>query len=99
MTKLLHRSLLTVLLASAGFCAAGVTLAQEGHEDELVANLAGGRVIVDVARESIIFAALDQPVERNSIPPRVMDLDTRHIGVLLGASEWKYPSEDRKSVV
>lgn len=95
MTKLLHRSLLTVLLASAGFCAPTVSSTQEGHEDELVANLAGGRVIVDVARESIIFAALDQPVERNSIPPRVMDLDTRHIGVLLGASEWKYPSDPK----
>src|SRR6202165_5159443 len=56
-------------------------LAQEQHEDEIVANLAGGRAIVHVAKDVIVFEAIDQPVERNSIPPRVMDLDATHIGV------------------
>src|SRR4029077_16926573 len=44
-------------------------LAQEQREDEIVANLAGGRAIVHVAKNVIVFAAIDQPVERNSIPP------------------------------
>jgi len=57
--------------------------------DEIVANLAGGRVIVHVANDEIIFAAIDQPIEANSIPPRVMNIDGGHIGVLLGASEWR----------
>jgi len=95
MSRPFHRFNLVVLLAGFALCLSGVLFAQEGHEDELVANLAGGRVIVDVAREGIIFAALDQPVEKNSIPPRVMDLDTTHIGVLLGASEWRYPSDPK----
>src|ERR1041384_1860345 len=43
----------------------------QDREDEIIANLAGGRVIVHVARDVIIFAAIDQPVEPNSIPPRV----------------------------
>src|SRR5260370_416193 len=64
-------------------------LAQEQHEDEIVANLAGGRAIVHVAKDVIVFAAIDQPVERNSIPPRVMDLDATHIAVLFGASAWR----------
>ncbi len=68
-------------------------LAQEQHEDEIVANLAGGRAIVHVAKDVIVFAAIDQPVERNSIPPRVMDLDATHIGVLFGASEWRVPAD------
>src|SRR5258708_35041229 len=63
-------------------------LAQVQHEDEIVANLAGGRAIVHVAKEAIIFAAINQPVERNSIPPRVMDLDATHSGILVGAAEW-----------
>src|SRR5258708_21893360 len=63
------------------------------REEEIVANLAGGRVIVYVARESIIFAAIDQPIEANSIPPRVVDLDGGHFGVLLGASEWQLPAD------
>jgi len=37
------------------------------------------RAIVHVAKDVIVFAAVDQPVERNSIPPRVMDIDaTQH---------------------
>lgn len=67
----------------------------QGHEDEIVANLAGGRVIVHVAKEVIVFAAFDQPVERNSTPPRVMDLDATHIGVLFGASEWRVPADPK----
>src|SRR5205814_5169327 len=89
----LRRSTLLVL------CVLGAlpvdALAQETHEDEIVANLAGGRAIVHVAKDAIVFAAIDQPVERNSIPPRVMDLDATHIGVLFGASEWRIPADPK----
>jgi hypothetical protein len=63
--------------------------------DEIVANLAGGRVIIHVARDKIIFAAIDQPVEANSVPPRVMSLDATHIGILLGASEWRLTADPK----
>jgi hypothetical protein len=63
------------------------------REDEIVASLAGGRVIAQVAKDNvIIFAAINQPVEQNSVPPRVLQLDSLHIGVLFGASEWQIPS-------
>jgi hypothetical protein len=77
------------------FFAGAVQVSAQGHEDEIVANLAGGRVIVHVARDTIILAAIDQPVERNSIPPRVMDLDGTHVAVLLGASEWQIPADPK----
>jgi hypothetical protein len=79
----------------AALLAVGGPVLAQGHEDEIVANLAGGRVIVHVARELIIFAAIDQPVEQNSVPPRVLDLDGAHIGVLLGASEWRIPADPK----
>jgi hypothetical protein len=63
--------------------------------DEIVANLAGGRVIVHVARDKIVFAAIDQPFEPSSIPPRVLSTDPRHIAVLLGASEWRSPADPK----
>lgn len=63
--------------------------AQQQHDDEIMANLAAGRVIIHVASESIIFAAIDNPIEIKSIPPRVMNLDGTHVGVLFGASEWQ----------
>ena len=72
---------------------AQVASAQErAISNEIVADLAGGRVIVHVAHDKIIFAAIDQPIEKNSIPPRVMSVGTTHIGILLGASEWRHTS-------
>lgn len=70
------------------------SLAQD-RDDEIVANLAGGRVIVHVARDTIVFAAIDQPVEAHSIPPRVAGVDSSHIGVLFGASEWRIPADPK----
>lgn len=65
----------------------------QAPEDEIVANLAGGRVIVHVARDgNIVFAAINQPVEAGGVPPRVVELDATHVGVLLGASEWRVPA-------
>jgi hypothetical protein len=65
------------------------------REDEIVANLAGGRVIVHVARETIVFAAIDQPIEAKAIPPRAVNLDVGHVGILLGASEWQLPADPK----
>jgi hypothetical protein len=88
------------LQASLCFCALGSIFAvprgaaqDRDRGDEIVANLAGGRVIVHVARDKIVFAAIDQPIEANSIPPRVLSIDSRHVGVLLGASEWRHTSD------
>jgi len=65
-------------------------------EGEIVANLAGGRVIVHVTKDDVIvFAAIDHPVESGSVPPRVMQLDGPHIGILLGASEWQQPADPK----
>jgi hypothetical protein len=86
---------LTVILLAC-LAPAKIAPAQErDRTDEIVANLAGGRVIVHVARDKIVFAAIDLPVEPNSIPPRVLSIDTRHIGVLLGASEWRIPADPK----
>lgn len=59
------------------------------QEDELVADLAGGRVIVHVAQDAILFAAIDSPLEAKSVPPRVATVGAGHIAILLGASEWQ----------
>jgi hypothetical protein len=69
---------------------------EQSVENEIIANLAGGRVIVHVAQdEVIVFSAIDQPIEAGSIPPRVMQLDGGHVGILLGASEWRLPADPR----
>src|SRR6266851_835986 len=75
----------------------GIARAQERDaESEIIANLAGGRVIVHVTKdEVIVFGAIDQPVEAGSVPPRVLELDSTHVGILLGASEWRLPADPK----
>ena len=89
------RGIFSLLLAALCLCSTGYAQSQD-REDEIVANLAGGRVIVHVTKDNIIvFAAIDQPVETGSVPPRVMELDNTHVGVLLGASEWRLPVDPK----
>ena len=84
-----------LLLAVAALCLRPAIAAQnQAPEDEIVANLAGGRVIVHVARDgNIVFAAINQPVEAGGVPPRVVETDSTHVAVLLGASEWRLPAD------
>jgi hypothetical protein len=82
---------LFTLLALFGFTAIPA-LAQE---DEIVANLAGGRVIIHVAADGIVFAAIDHPLEAKSVPPRVVAVGSSHVGVFFGASEWQVPAQPK----
>src|SRR5277367_5005431 len=81
-------------LACALSCAPAAP-AQDTRENEVVANLAGGRVIAHVSQEMISFAVIDHPVEKNSAPPRVMSLDGTHVGILFGAGEWQVSAEPK----
>src|SRR5271165_78770 len=65
------------------------------QEDEIVANLAGGRVIIHVTRDSIVFGAIEHPLESKSVPPRVANVDRYHIGIFFGASEWQVPAQPK----
>jgi hypothetical protein len=65
------------------------------QEDEIVANLAGGRVFIHVARDAILFSAVDHPLEAKSVPPRVATIGNSHIGIFFGASEWQIPAQPR----
>lgn len=102
-----HRSRFFLLFLTAGALAwlhmcvyPAVSAQSQGRdrptESEMIANLAGGRVIVHVAKDNtIVFAAVDQPIEAGSVPPRIVDLDSTHVGVLLGASEWRTPADPK----
>ncbi len=81
-----------LLLLGAMFVAAAPAW---GQVDEIVANLSGGRVIVHVARDAIIFGAISQPQEAKSVPPRIASMDAGHIGIFFGAEEWQVPAQPR----
>jgi hypothetical protein len=77
-----------VLFAAFFFLLAPAARAQ----DEIVANLAAGRVVIDVAKGGIVIGAIEQHVEADSRPPIVFPINDRRIGILLGAAEWVVPS-------
>jgi len=87
--RYLPAAFLAVMFAASPCCA------QERREDEIVANLAGGRVIVHVSQELISFAVIDKPIEANSHPPRVLSVDATHVGVLFGAAEWQLAADPK----
>ena len=93
MNSIVSRALLFLLFPPVSLLPNPVSAQSQQREDEIVANLAGGRVIVQVAKDDVIlFAAIDQPLEAHSVPPRVLQLDAGHIGIILGAIEWQVPS-------
>jgi hypothetical protein len=95
--KVRHTTVLTGfgILALLWIHPTAARLPSDRNDEEIVAGLAGGRVIVFVARDKIVFAAVDQPIEKGAAPPRVVDLGGRHVGVLLGASEWRMPADPK----
>jgi hypothetical protein len=56
---------------------------------EVVANLATGRVYILITSNGIIVGATGVPAEPGSLPPRIVQLADRKLGVLLGAVDWK----------
>src|SRR5215813_8743997 len=87
-------ALVHVAMAAALLAIFSLSAAAQDRDDEIVATLAGGRVIVHATRENIIFIAVNEPLEETgSVPPRVVSLDSRHIAVLFGSSEWRIPAE------
>lgn len=59
--------------------------------DELVANLAAGRVLIYVAKDGMAIGAVQNQIEPESKPPVVLPLSRRRAAILLGAVEWLQP--------
>lgn len=91
--KGLYLAAAALLYASVAVVRAASQAGASDRDDEIVAGLAAGRVIVHVAKDTVIFAAIDEPIEQGAVPPRVVDLDGKHVGVLFGASEWRMPAD------
>src|SRR5215469_5480640 len=92
--RLKRRGAACAVLALAAVVAwPAMRLVAQDQDDEIVATLAGGRVIVHATAENIAFAAINEPLENGTVPPRVVSLDSHHVGVLLGSSEWRIPAE------
>jgi len=81
----------TAILAFALFASLPPAHAQEPAEtpgDEIIANLAAGRVIIAVVKDAIIVGTVENPIEAGTYPPIPVPLASRRVGVMLGAVDW-----------
>jgi hypothetical protein len=79
------------ILAFAVFASLPPAHAQEPAEtpgDEIIANLAAGRVIIAVVKDAIIVDTVENPIEAGTYPPIPVPLTSRRVGVMLGAVDW-----------
>jgi hypothetical protein len=68
---------------------------QEGAE-EIVANLCTGRVVIGVAKDGIVVATLENPIEPQTRPPMIVPISDDRVAVLLGAADWWLPDQNRE---
>lgn len=64
--------------------------------DEVVANLAAGRVAVLIAKDGIAVATAQSQVEPGTLPPLIVPLSSLRVAVLLGPVEWTWPGTGRQ---
>jgi hypothetical protein len=60
--------------------------------EEIVADLAAGRVVIAVVKDAIIVGTVENPIEAETRPPTPVAISTTRLGVILGADRWFSPS-------
>ena len=84
-------------LSLAVICLCG-TSAQEPTQSpgqEIVANLAAGRVVIAVVKDAILIGTIENPIEAETRPPAPVQIDSDRIGIILGSVEWFSPSSQQ----
>jgi len=64
--------------------------------DEIVANLAAGRVVIAVVKDAILVGTVENPVEVGTHPPIPVPISTNRLGVVLGAVDWLSPASHQE---
>jgi hypothetical protein len=95
----LHPVFVGILLASVAavlcFSRTPRALAQHPSDqpgEEIIANLAAGRVVVAVVKDAILIGTVENPFEAQTHPPIPVVLSEQRAGVILGAVDWFSPS-------
>lgn len=68
----------------------------DANGDEVVANLAAGRVVIAVVKNAMLVGTLENPVEAHTLPPTPVLLSSERVGVFLGPVDWWSPPSQRE---
>jgi hypothetical protein len=85
--------LVAVVLAFAPAAAAQQTY--EEPSQEIVVNLAAGRVVIFVAKDAILIGTVENAIEAETHPPMPVQLGSERVGIFLGAMDWLSPSKQQ----
>ena len=84
---------LPILLVLGGFPPrASAQETPQARGEEVVADLAAGRVVVAVAKDAIVIGTVENPIEAETRPPAPVQIGTDRAGVILGPIDWFSPS-------
>ena len=64
--------------------------------EEIVANLAAGRVVIAVVKDTILIGTVENPFETQTHPPVPVVLSGDRAGIILGAVDWFSPSSQKQ---
>jgi hypothetical protein len=97
-SRLMSAGLSCALLAAFALLPgrAGAQDADQENAEEVVADLCTGRVVIGVAKDGIVVATLENPIEPGTRPPMIVPLSDDRVAVLLGAADWWLPDQNRE---
>ena len=88
-------ALLAALRAGASLVAGPPQENAETNE-ETVASLAAGRVVIAVVKGAILIGTVENPIEADTHPPTPVAIGSERAGVILGTVRWSSPSSQRE---
>lgn len=88
----ISRFVLALIACIAAPLAARAQQLQETPTEEFVANLATGRVIILVAKDAIVIATVENPIEAQTHVPTPVAVTSTRAEIMLGAVDWISPS-------
>lgn len=90
-----HARKLGIFIAAISLLAVAVPArAQDPDQptEEVIANLAAGRVIIAVYKDAIVIATIENKIEPGTLTPPIVPITEQRAGILLGATVWTSPS-------
>jgi len=87
---------LAVLFAAPSPLASARARQSDTPTDEVVANLAAGRVVIAVVKDAILIGTVENPIEAGVHPPIPVSIATDRVGIVLGAVDWISPSSHQQ---
>ncbi len=63
--------------------------------EEIVVNLAAGRVVIAVVKDAILIGTVEIPIEPETHVPTPVELSSERAGIILGAVDWSSPSAQK----